>query len=87
MTQVKYWSSKWLSRNCENIEKEINEHIQWQASDSGKEAHLPQLDKFHTEILFKDWEEQIKQVEKATTKEFKLAKEIIEFMCEQLVKA
>ena len=72
---------------CENIEKKINEHIQWQASDSGKEANLPQVDKFHKEILFKDWEAQIKQAEKETTKAFKLAKEITESVCEQIVKA
>ena len=26
---------------CENVEKKINEHIQWKASDLGKEANLP----------------------------------------------
>ena len=25
---------------CEKLEKKINEHIQWQASNSGKEANL-----------------------------------------------
>ena len=40
--------------DCEKIEKKINEFIQWQESDSGKEYDLPQVDKFHKEILFKD---------------------------------
>ena len=68
---------------CERLEKKINEHIQWKASDSGKEADLPQVDKFHKEILFKYWEAQIKQAEKATTK---TSNDIIESVCEQLVK-
>ena len=64
----------------------MNEHIQWQASDSGKEVNLPQVYKFHKDILFKYWEVQIKQVEKAAKKTSKLSNEIIEFVCEQLVK-
>ena len=72
---------------CERLEKKINEEIQWQASDSGKEVYLPQVDKFHKEILFRDWEAQIKHVEKATVKTSMLSNEIIAYVCEQLVKA
>ena len=71
---------------CEKIEKKINEHIQWQASDSGKEANLPQVDKLRKEILFKDWKAQINQEEKATMKASILLKDITKFVCEQLVK-
>ena len=72
---------------CEKIEKKINYFIQWQASNLGKEADLPQVDKFHKEILFKDWEAQIRQANKATTKASRLEKEITEYVCEQLLKA
>ena len=72
---------------CEKIEKKINEHIQWQALDSCKEANLPQVDKFHKETLFKDWEARIKQVEKAAAKTSRLSKEITESVCEELLKA
>ena len=37
---------------CERLEKKMEEHIQWQVSDSGKQANLPQVDKLHKEILF-----------------------------------
>ena len=53
---------------CERLAKKINEYIQWKASESGKEVDLPQVDKFHKEILFKYWEAQIKQAEKAAAK-------------------
>ena len=71
---------------CEKVEKKINEQIQWKASDSGKEADLPQVDKFHTKILFKHWEALINKEVKEATKTSKLSNEIIEYVCEQLVK-
>lgn len=41
---------------CEKVENNITEVIQWQGSDAGKKVDLPKIDKFHKEILFKDWE-------------------------------
>ena len=72
---------------CERLEKKINKHIQWQASDLGKEVDIPHVDKFHKEILFRDWEAKIKQEKKAAVKTSKLPNKIVEFVCEQLVKA
>ena len=71
---------------CEKIEKKINEFIQWQASDLGKEGDLTQVDKFHKEILFKYWEAQLRQEDKAATKESRLTKEITESVYEHLLK-
>ena len=67
---------------CEKLEKKMKEHIQLQESDLGKEVDLPQVDKFHKDILFKYWEAQIKQAEKATSKTSKISNEIIESVCE-----
>ena len=72
---------------CEKIAKKINEFIQCQASNWGKEANLPQVDKFHKEILFKDWESQLRQENKAAVKTSKLTKEIIESIYEQIWKS
>ena len=72
---------------CEKFEKKINEFIQWQASNSRKEVYLPQVYKYHKEILFQDWEAQLRQVEKEAKKASTLTKEINESICEQLLKA
>ena len=32
---------------CEKLQSQIEEYIQWQDSDAGKKANLPQVDKFH----------------------------------------
>ena len=45
---------------CERLEKKIEEHIQWKVSDLGKKANIPQVDKLHKEIIFREWEAQIK---------------------------
>ena len=49
-------------------------------------TNIPQVDKFHKEILFKDQETQIKQTQKAAATTSRLSKEITESICEQLVK-
>jgi len=62
---------------CERLEKKIEEHIQWQIPDIGKQANLPQIDKLHKELLFAEWRAQINQAEKEATKTSKKSNEII----------
>ena len=71
---------------CERLEKKIEEHIQWQISDTGKQANLPQIDKLHKEFLFIEWRAQINQTEKAETKTSKKSNEIIQSICDQIFK-
>ena len=72
---------------CEKVEKNISEFIQWKESSAGRKDHLPKIDKFHKEILFKYWEMQLRQAEKATSKATNLTNEIIESVNGQLLNA
>ena len=44
---------------CEKIQSQIEEYIQWQDSNARKKANIPQVDKFHKELLFTEWKTQI----------------------------
>jgi len=51
----------------DEIHKMISDFITWQESEDGKKTDLMKLEESHKDILFTDWDSQLKQVERATT--------------------
>jgi len=50
----------------DEVLKIVSNFITWKNSEDGKKANFPILEKSHKEILFANWDSQLRQAEKAT---------------------
>lgn len=59
------------------LNSKISDYIEWQDSDEGKRLSLPKINKRHKDILFTDWDSQMKQFELTIARASGISKSII----------
>ena len=43
-----------------DLNTKISEYIEWQETEEGRSANLPEIEETHKDILFTDWDARIK---------------------------
>ena len=54
-----------LRNDYDLINEKINDYLAWQKTEEGRKVGAPIVNESHTEILFNNWDAQIKRAEKA----------------------
>jgi len=68
----------------DQLNKRILEFSSWQEFEEGKKVDLPNIKESHKDILFTDWDIQLKQTERAAVREASPSNNIIEGVNENL---
>ena len=62
----------------EEVDKNISEIISQQESEEGRKYDLPKIEESHRDILFTDWDMQLKKEERAKNRAYDIMRNIIE---------
>ena len=76
-----------LRHDYDLTEKRVNDYLAWQNTEEGKRAGAPTINENHKEILFNNWDAQIRKAEQAAEEAATTASNIIDCISENLHKA
>ena len=59
------------------LNTKISDHIEWQDSEEGRRSNLPKIKETYKDILFTNWDAQVKQEELAIARASGISKSIV----------
>ena len=68
------------------MNKRVTEYLVWKETEEGKRARAPIINDNHKEMLFNNWDAQIKEAEQATEEATTTTRNIIDYINENLHK-